>query len=102
MRRYREHRVRSVKELRNLIDGLDLDEGIRIVGDLNGFLHGGFIFIVKSRGRYCVNFCDRLLDKKLGGYVPGGREEFHYAALPEEVWAIVKDKFASPLKAVTY
>ncbi|MBI4258692.1 MAG: hypothetical protein HY619_07035 [Thaumarchaeota archaeon] len=102
MRRYREQKVRSIGELKKLIDALELDEGIRLQGKSKDFKDGGFIFITKSRGKYCVNFCDKVKDKALRAYVPGGREEFHYLSRAEEVWSLVNGKFATPLKAAIY
>ncbi|MBI2184488.1 MAG: hypothetical protein HYU39_05960 [Thaumarchaeota archaeon] len=102
MRRYREQKIRSVGELKKLIGALELDEGIRLLGNNPNFKGGGFIFITKSRGKYCVNFCDRVRDKDLGAYVPGGKEEFHYTAKAEEVWSMVEDRFATPLRASIY
>ncbi len=100
--KYEERRIRSLKEIKELIEALDPDEGIRILGSMDGFKRGGFIFVTRSSSNYCVNFCDRVQDKTSGLDLPGGREEFHYVATAEEVWSTLKDQVSKPLNAWIY
>lgn len=102
MKRYQEKRIRSTQELRRLIDALELDEGIRVLGALKGFEDGGFIFVTRSRGTYCVNFCGRVYEPSLGARVPGGKEEFHHVSSSMAVWDMIKGKSAAPFQAVIY
>jgi len=100
--RYRERCIRTFKDLKVTVEALDPDEGVRILGSSKDLRGGGFIFIAKKSNRYCVNITERIVDERLGEYIPGGREEWLYLQNAEDVMNIVKDKAARPLKAWVY
>ena len=100
--RYTDRHIRGFPLLKTLIGALDLDEGIRIQGKVRGFARGGYIFVTKSRGRYCVNICEQLKDPRSGTYVPGGREEWYYFEGAVAVLRCIRPILKSPLLAWAY
>ena len=100
--RYEERRIKTVDELRDLIKTLDLDEGIRIRGDLKAFPNGGFIFITKMGNRYTINTTEQILHVDRKTYVPGGAEKWFFASTPDETWVLIMNKITSPLEAWIY
>ena len=102
MIKYREKKIRSVKELNRTIEGLEPDEGLRIIGSLQGFSKGGFVFITKPSERYCVNICERVFDRSLKAIVPGGKEEWFYASTSADVWSLIETRIKRPLEAWLY
>ena len=44
-KKYPERRISSFKELKMIINALDLDDGVRVLGNISGLNGGGFIFI---------------------------------------------------------
>jgi len=102
MSRYREKKIRSLKELRRALEGLELDQGVRIICRLGDDSKEGFLFLTKPSERYCINICSRLYDENLKSYVPGGEEEWIYCESVDEVWKRVKAYVQSPLQAWIY
>ena len=100
MIKYRERRIRRPGELKRVLEGLDPDEGVRIIGSLSG--KDVFIFITRSSNEYCVNLCDQVYDKDLEAIVPGGREEWLHASTPDEVWDLIASRIKKPLEAWIY
>lgn len=100
MKAYTEKRIRSIKELRRLMQSLSSDEGIR-VNSANGNSKY-FTFIAKSGGRYTVNTAERLYDKDLKADVPGGTETWFYTSDIEEALAKVLREAEKPLSAFLY
>ncbi|MEM2942954.1 MAG: hypothetical protein QXT81_05990 [Candidatus Bathyarchaeia archaeon] len=90
-----------MEELRVLMQAMDQDEGIRIVGEAEGFENGGFIFVAKSGGRYCINICDRILDSAKNEYV-GGNDVWLYFESFEEAWEKLKTLIRNPIEAYAY
>ena len=82
--------------------GMDEDEGIRIVGQVNNFKNGGFIFVAKSGNRYCINICDRDLDPSNKTYFVGGNDIWLYFDTFEEAWQKLKPLVAKPIDAYSY
>ena len=102
MKKHIERRIRNIEDLKKVIKTIELDEGIRIYGEIPGFEHGGFIFITKTSNKYCVNICDRIYDRKLEDYIPGGKEDFFPFNTPEEVYEFIKTRISQPLIAWYY
>lgn len=101
-RPFSERRIRSLRELRKVVDSLDLDEGVRVLGRFEELRGGGFIFINKSSNLYCVNTAERIYSEEMGTHVPGGREEFLYFKTAEETIRYVEKNAAKPLEAWSY
>jgi hypothetical protein len=99
---YKERKITDLEELKLLISGLDLDEGIRFVAELPGYEHGAFVFITKSGGKFCANIKERVPDGPSGGYVPGKREEWKYFTKPHEAWNFVSKLLKPPIEAFYY
>lgn len=102
LKRYSESRIRTIPELRQTVQSLDIDEGIRIQGSLTRFKNGGYIFLTKSKSKYCVNFCDKVLDKKSEQYIPGDRDEWHYYSGSDDVLKLIRNSAERPLNAWSY
>ena len=100
--RYREKKIKTFAELKNTITTMDLDCGIRILGNITGFAHGGFIFITKMGEQYTVNMTERVLFKDGKTLVPGGRANWFYTDDSEKTWLIIKDKLLRPFEAWIY
>ncbi|MEM4246245.1 MAG: hypothetical protein QW390_03000 [Candidatus Bathyarchaeia archaeon] len=99
---YREQRIRSIKELRERLEALDEDEGIRIYGDAEGFSNGGFLFAGVYMGRYCIRICDRVWSRRCRKYLARRRSEYLYFARADQAWAFIKSAVKRPLKAWLY
>ena len=99
---YRETKIKDTKHLKGLLDALDPDEGIRILGNIPEFKKGGFIFINKPSDYFIVNFCDRVYDKQHMINLPGGKDEFVKYYSSDEVLVNLKIKFAIPFTAALY
>lgn len=102
-----EKRIYSLRELKRIIESLDLDEGVRVLGRIGGLRGGGFIFVTTSHSaepsqKYCVNTTERIYDKEAKTYLPGGREEFLYFSDVEEVTKYLEENAARPIKAWYY
>ncbi len=107
-KKYPERQIKSISELTKVIDSLDLDEGVRLLGYKEDFQGGGFIFIstvhslMKSNQKYCINTAERILNEESGLYLPGGKEEFRYTSDIEEVMKYIDKNASKPLQAWYY
>ena len=99
---YSERRIENLEELALLMQAMDQDEGIRIVGEVEGFKNGGFIFVAKSGDRHCVNVCDRILNPDTKTYAVGGNDLWLYFESFEEAWDKLKTLVRNPLEAYAY
>ena len=99
---YKEHRIRTFKELKEYIMALDEDEGIRIIGRVNGFLKGGFIFVGIYMERYCVRICDRIWNDERKAYTVGQRDRYHYFHNLEDLMFFLEKSVERPLIAWFY
>lgn len=100
--RYTDTRIHGFSRLETLVGALDIDEGIRIQGKVRGFARGGYVFVTKSRGRYCVNVCEQVLDTGSRKYIPGGREEWYYFDGAAAVLGYIRPIIKTPLLAWAY
>ena len=107
-KKYLERQIKNIEELTKVIDSLDLDEGVRLLGYKEDFQGGGFIFIstvhslMKSNQKYCINTAERILNEESGLYLPGGKEEFLYAPNAGEVMKYIEKNASKPLRAWCY
>ncbi len=99
---YSEKRISEINELRTLIFGLELDEGIRLVVSLPGYESGAFAFVTKCDDKYCISIREIVKDKETGKAVPGGKEEWKYFESGESVWEFVSKILKRPLEAYYY
>lgn len=84
------------------MEALDEDEGIRVLGNVEGFANGGFIFVSRFREKFCLNICDRFWDEKTKTYTIGGRDVWLYFDDMDSAWSRLKSLIAQPLKAWLY
>jgi hypothetical protein len=98
--------IHTFAELIQIIEALDLDEGIRILGCFKNLRGGGFIFVTTvhtaSELKYCVNVAERIYNNESGIYLPGGKETFLYFSDSEETYGYVERHAARPLQAWCY
>ena len=99
---YSERAIRTQRDLLDYIEALDEDEGIRIQGDLENHIQGGFIFVGIYRGSYCVNICDKIRNSKLKKYVAGGNDEWYYFDTGKQAFDFVMKEARRPLRAWLY
>ena len=99
---YSERPIRTERDLLDYIKALDEDEGIRIQGDLENHIQGGFIFVGIYRGSYCVNICDKIWNSKLKKYVAGGNDEWYYFDTGKQAFDFVMKEARRPLRAWLY
>ena len=99
---YSERKIESLEDLMTLMQAMDQDEGIRIVGDVEGFKNGGFVFVAKSASRYCMNICDRILDPVKKTYSVGGNDAWFYFETFEEAWKKLRTLVKNPIEAYAY
>ena len=100
--KFSERRIKSLRDLKRIINSLDLDEGVRVLGCFTDLRGGGFIFINKASKDYCVNTVERIYDNVSRDYVPGGKEIFFYYQTGEEVIKYIKKNASKPIKAWIY
>ncbi|MCS7142918.1 MAG: hypothetical protein NZ920_03875 [Aigarchaeota archaeon] len=98
----RERQLRSWRELRRAIEGLEHDEGIRIEAPLKVLRRRSYVFISRSDGTYIVNRTERVYDRRLRGFVPGGKEEWAFFDDPAQLLLHINQNFRRPLKAWIY
>jgi hypothetical protein len=84
-----------------LLWGLDLDEGLRFVGKVEGYANGAFFFVTKCEDRFCVAIKDRVFDKEANDFVPGEKERWKYFETPEAAWQYIS-KYLTPKFEVFY
>jgi|SRR5579875_2043046 len=99
---YSERKITQIKELKTLLWGMDLDEGIRFVADVPGYTDGAFVFVTKCEDKLCVIFKDRIKDKKLDAYVPGEKEQWKYFETAETAWQFISKFLKPPIEAYYY
>ena len=99
---YSERVLRNEEDLLEHIEALDEDEGVRIQGDLENHVHGGFIFVGYYRGSYCVNICDKVWNSKLRKFTAGGSDEWYYFDKAEQAFRFVMKEAKRPLRAWMY
>ncbi len=102
VKRYSEKKIEHIKELKTLLWGLDLDEGIRLVAQYPTYENGAFIFLTKSDSQYCVNIKNRVVDDKSGVFVPGEKEQWKYFETAEDAWSFISKYLKTPLEAYYY
>jgi len=81
---------------------LEEDEGLRIVGRAKGIKGGGFLFVGVHQGKYRVNVCDRIKDRKKRGYSAGKGGMYHQFDSFVEVWSFVRPMIRRPVQAWVY
>jgi len=99
---YQEEEINSLEDLRRLMEALDEDEGIRVLGKVEGFANGGFIFVSRFRDRFCLNICDRIWDERTKTYTVGGRDVWLYFDDFDSAWNRLKSLIADPVKGWLY
>jgi len=82
------------------MQSLDSDEGIRVNSTNVG--SKCFTFVIKKGGRFTVNTAERVYDKSLKAFVPGGEETWFYTSDIEEALAKVVKEAEKPLRAYLY
>jgi hypothetical protein len=99
---YHERKITDLEQLKLLVSGLDLDEGIRFLAELSGYDQGAFVFLTRTGGKFCANIKERVKDSKTGEYVPGKKEEWKYFMKPSEAWSFVSKLLKPPIEAYYY
>jgi len=99
---YHEDEINNLEDLRRLMEALDEDEGIRVLGNVKESANGGFIFVSRFRERFCLNICDRVWDEKTETYTVGGRDVWLYFDDVDSAWDRLKSLIAYPVKAWLY
>ena len=99
---YSERKITQIKELKTLLWGLDLDEGIRFVADVAGFELGAFLFVTKCDDKLCVAIKERVLDKIANEYVPGAKEQWKYFETAAAAWQFISKYLKPPFEAYYY
>lgn len=99
---YSERRVTDLQELKALVWGLELDEGIRFVTQVPEYKDGAFVFLTKSGGRYVANIKERVFDQTLGNFIPGTQEHWTYFEKSYEVWNFVTKLLKPQFEAYYY
>jgi hypothetical protein len=100
--RYSERKITQTKELKTLLWGLDLDEGIRFQADIPGYREGAFVFVTKCDDRYCVNIKERVYDEGSKEYMPAGKEQWKYFETAEAAWNYISKYLRPPFEAYYY
>ena len=99
---YSERSINTIEDLVTFVRAMDQDEGIRIVGEVEGYKGGGFIFVAKSGDKYCLNICDRIYDPSRKAYQVGGNDSWYYFDNFEDAWTKLKTLLHNPLEAYAY
>jgi hypothetical protein len=99
---YAERKITQIRELKTLMWGLDLDEGIRFITELPGYEKGAFVFVTKCDDKFCVNIKEKLVDEATGEPVPGGKEQWKYFETAEAAWNYVSKMLKHPFEAFYY
>ena len=107
-KKFPERQIKSIVELTKIIDSMELDDGVRLLGCNKDLQGGGFIFIsivhslTKSNQKYCINTTERIFNEESGIYLPGGEEKFLYASDVEKVMKHIEKNALKPLEAWCY
>jgi hypothetical protein len=99
---YSERSIRNARDLLQFVEALDEDEGIRIEGDLQNHLKGGFIFVGYYRGSYCVNICDKQWSPRLRRYIAGDNDEWFYFDKGRDAFNFIMKEAKKPIRAWLY
>jgi hypothetical protein len=99
---YSERKITQIRELKTLLWGLDMDEGLRFTAEMPGYENGAFVFVTKCDDRLCVNIKERIKDPSTNEFVPGGKEQWKYFETPEAAWNYVTKLLKPPFEAYYY
>jgi len=94
--------IRDMQSLRRWMRDLEEDEGLRIVGRVQGIMGGGFLFVGVHQGKYRVSVCDRIRDRKRRAYSAGKGEVWHQFDSFVEAWSFVRPMVRRPVQAWVY
>jgi len=94
--------IRDMRSLRRWMQDLEEDEGLRIVGNVQRFTGGGFLFVGIRQGKYRVNICDRIHDRKERAYKASKEGEWREFDSFEEAWSFVRPLVGRPIQAWIY
>jgi len=64
--------------------------------------HGGFMFVAIHQGRYRINICDRIWDRKERSYTVGAGEEWREFGSFDEAWKFIRSRMRVPIQAWVY
>jgi hypothetical protein len=92
---YSERKITQTRELKTLLWGLDLDEGLRFTAEISGYEKGAFVFVTKCDDKFCINIKERVLDEISKELIPGGKEQWKYFETAEAAWNYLS-KFLKP------
>lgn len=81
---------------------LEEDEGLRIVGEVQGFMGGGFLFVGVHEGKYRVNICNRIGENERRGYSAGKGGAWHQFDSFAEAWSFIRPMIRRPVQAWVY
>ena len=100
---YSERKITQTRELKTLLWGLDLDEGIRFTTEYPGYPNGAFVFITKcDDNKFCVNIKEKVMDEATKEFVPGGKEQWKYFETAEAAWNFISKYLKPPFEAFYY
>ena len=99
---YSERKITQIRELKTLLWGLDLDEGIRFTAEMPGFDKGAFVFVTKCDDKYCISIKEKIQDPSSGQQIPGGREQWKYFETAEGAWNYMSKFLKPPFEAFYY
>lgn len=99
---YAERKITHLKELKNLFFSLDHDEGIRFEADIPGYPNKAFVFTTRCDDKICVILEERVFDKNVSAFVPGGREQWKYFETRKAAWQYVTKLLNPPIQAYYY
>jgi hypothetical protein len=99
---YSERKITQIRELKTLLWGLELDEGIRFVAEIPGYEKGAFVFVTKCDDKFCVNIKEKVMDEATKEFVPGGKEQWKYFEKAEAAWNYISKFLKPPFEAFYY
>jgi len=99
---YSERKITQLRELKTIIWGLDLDEGLRFSVDYPGYKDGAYLFLTKCDDKYCTSIRERVLDTSANQFYPGGKEQWKYFETAETAWVFVSKFLKNPIEAYYY
>jgi len=97
-----EDSIRDMRSLRRWVRDLEQDEGLRVVGRVQGFAGGGFLFVGFHQGKYRVNICDRIWNEKERVYRASKGGQWHEFSSFEKAWSFVMPLVRRPIQAWVY
>jgi hypothetical protein len=99
---YGERKLTQIKEVKTLVWGLELDEGLRFEAEVAGYADKAFVFVTKCDDKLCVTIKERVYDKVIGKHVPGGKEQWKYFETPEAAWQYISKLLKPPFEVYYY